>query len=173
MSVATIRTGGLGADPDYEVQIPISGDEPVTVGPTVAETAIAWGLRPGSAVLIRHGTDSDDAAQFEYRSNHATVRVIRLLIRATVLLQHLAPSCPPEILAEAVIRLGGYWHGDTDYGAVRSVVHSPEDPVSATLDVREMMGDRMVFPATHAAAVRNSGALAIIKPWSTRRGVAV
>ena len=77
----------------------------------------------------------------------------RLLPVARALVMKYAPNCPEAINAEAIIRIVGYF-SEARYGGFVS-------------------NETKIPPASHAAAFRNSGAMALVSPWKKRRAARV
>lgn len=73
----------------------------------------------------------------------------RLLPVARSIVTRYAPDAPESVANEAIIRIVGYY-AEARYGGFVS-------------------NETKIPPATHAAAFRNSGAMALISPFKRRR----
>ena len=73
----------------------------------------------------------------------------RLLPMARAIVQKYAPDAPEAVANESIIRICGYF-SEARYGGFVS-------------------NETKIPPASHAAAFRNSGAMALVSPWKRRR----
>ena len=86
------------------------------------------------------------------------VRAQELLAVASAHVERYAPSAPPAVQNEAVIRFAGYLYG-SDYGGILS-----ETSVGSAV---------VTYAPNHADAFRRSGAASLLSPYRVRRAGAI